>query len=247
MIHRKRSIGGGGSWRGIDNPSGHIHRRQWRGRSKHDVGVPSHCRRQHHKCNKNDSEPTHSSEIKQKSCQFYEALHKLGGGSLREGPMTTVWIYVDTNHDVGHPDHLKVFATPDAADEWFKDPRALLLATRLKGRPRRGRRQRRPLPDHPLKVLSPVSRTRYSGGLPIIFESIGRQAGECPAPLLPEHSLLRRDCPQRNSGCDGRCDVRAFPPQEGLSGSHIAHGDGRHSVKFSGYWPPAHRSLAAIQ
>ena len=25
--------------------------------------------------------------------------------------MKTVWIYVDTNHDVGHPDHLKVFAT----------------------------------------------------------------------------------------------------------------------------------------
>ena len=28
-----------------------------------------------------------------------------------------VWVYVDTNHYVGHPDHLKVFATPDAADE----------------------------------------------------------------------------------------------------------------------------------
>jgi hypothetical protein len=35
--------------------------------------------------------------------------------------MTTVWIYVDTNKDVGDPDHLKVFATPEAADEWFKD------------------------------------------------------------------------------------------------------------------------------
>jgi hypothetical protein len=34
--------------------------------------------------------------------------------------MRTVWIYVDTNHYVGHPDHLKVFATPEAADEWFK-------------------------------------------------------------------------------------------------------------------------------
>jgi hypothetical protein len=32
-----------------------------------------------------------------------------------------VWIYVDTNHYVGHPDHLKVFATPEAADEWFKE------------------------------------------------------------------------------------------------------------------------------
>jgi hypothetical protein len=35
--------------------------------------------------------------------------------------MTTVWIYVDPNKDVGDPDHLKVFATPEAADEWFKD------------------------------------------------------------------------------------------------------------------------------
>ena len=35
--------------------------------------------------------------------------------------MTTVWIYVDTRHHPGHPDHLKVFATPEAADEWFKD------------------------------------------------------------------------------------------------------------------------------
>ena len=35
--------------------------------------------------------------------------------------MTTVWIYVDTNNEVGDPDHLKVFASADAADEWFKD------------------------------------------------------------------------------------------------------------------------------
>jgi hypothetical protein len=35
--------------------------------------------------------------------------------------MTTVWIYVDTNKDVGDPDHLKVFANADAADEWFRD------------------------------------------------------------------------------------------------------------------------------
>ena len=35
--------------------------------------------------------------------------------------MTTVWIYVDTNYYVGHPDHLKVFAAQDAADEWFKE------------------------------------------------------------------------------------------------------------------------------
>lgn len=35
--------------------------------------------------------------------------------------MTTVWIYVDTNKQVGDVDHLKVFATSDAADEWFKE------------------------------------------------------------------------------------------------------------------------------
>jgi hypothetical protein len=37
--------------------------------------------------------------------------------------MTTVWIYVDTRYHPGHPDHLKVFANPVAADEWFKENR----------------------------------------------------------------------------------------------------------------------------
>jgi hypothetical protein len=32
-----------------------------------------------------------------------------------------VWIYVDTNKQVGDVDHLKVFANPDLADEWFKE------------------------------------------------------------------------------------------------------------------------------
>ena len=44
-----------------------------------------------------------------------------GGLVMTDGPKKMVWIYVDTNHYVGHPDHLKVFATPDAADEWFKE------------------------------------------------------------------------------------------------------------------------------
>ncbi len=35
--------------------------------------------------------------------------------------MTTVWIYVDTNKEVGDVDRLKVFATPELADEWFKE------------------------------------------------------------------------------------------------------------------------------
>ena len=35
--------------------------------------------------------------------------------------MTTVWIYVDTNKEVGDVDHLKVFAPPELADEWLKE------------------------------------------------------------------------------------------------------------------------------
>ena len=35
--------------------------------------------------------------------------------------MTTVWIYVDTNKEIGDVDHLKVFATPELAEEWFKE------------------------------------------------------------------------------------------------------------------------------
>jgi hypothetical protein len=42
--------------------------------------------------------------------------------SVEDNPsMRTVWIYVDTNRDVGDRDHLKVFANSDAADEWFKE------------------------------------------------------------------------------------------------------------------------------
>ena len=37
-----------------------------------------------------------------------------------EPRMNTVWIYVDTNKEVGDVDHLKVFATPELADEWFQ-------------------------------------------------------------------------------------------------------------------------------
>jgi hypothetical protein len=35
--------------------------------------------------------------------------------------MTTVWIYVDTNKEVGDVDHLKVFATAELAYGWFKE------------------------------------------------------------------------------------------------------------------------------
>jgi hypothetical protein len=32
-----------------------------------------------------------------------------------------IWIYVDTRYHVGHPDHIKPFADPDAAERWFRD------------------------------------------------------------------------------------------------------------------------------
>jgi hypothetical protein len=32
-----------------------------------------------------------------------------------------VWIYVDTNYQVGHRDHLKVFANDEAAEIWFEE------------------------------------------------------------------------------------------------------------------------------
>ena len=44
-----------------------------------------------------------------------------GKRRLKRGPMTTVWVYVDTSKEVGDVDHLKVFATPELADEWFKE------------------------------------------------------------------------------------------------------------------------------
>lgn len=33
----------------------------------------------------------------------------------------TVWIYVDTNKQVGDREHLKVFATIDAAEKWLRE------------------------------------------------------------------------------------------------------------------------------
>jgi hypothetical protein len=35
--------------------------------------------------------------------------------------MKTVWIYINTATQVGDEDHVKVFATEDAADRWFAE------------------------------------------------------------------------------------------------------------------------------
>jgi hypothetical protein len=47
----------------------------------------------------------------------------------------TVWIYVDTSKQVGDVEHLKVFATQDAAEEWFKesDPEGVAFEYRVIG------------------------------------------------------------------------------------------------------------------
>ena len=49
--------------------------------------------------------------------------------------MTTVWIYVDTSKEVGDVDHLKVFATAELADEWFKenDPESVAFGYEVLG------------------------------------------------------------------------------------------------------------------
>jgi hypothetical protein len=36
-------------------------------------------------------------------------------------PFMTVFVYVDTSKQVGYPDHIKVFATADAAATWFEE------------------------------------------------------------------------------------------------------------------------------
>jgi hypothetical protein len=43
----------------------------------------------------------------------------------------TVWIYVDTNKQVGDPEHLKVFANQDAAETWFEENDPEALSTRF--------------------------------------------------------------------------------------------------------------------
>jgi hypothetical protein len=47
-------------------------------------------------------------------------------GWICDGPgqggvqVKTIWIYVDSRYRVGHPDHIKAFADPEAAERWFK-------------------------------------------------------------------------------------------------------------------------------
>ena len=49
----------------------------------------------------------------------------------------TVLIYVDTSKQVGDPEHLKVFATADAAETWFEenDPEGVAFEYEVIGPP----------------------------------------------------------------------------------------------------------------
>ena len=35
-------------------------------------------------------------------------------------PLKTVWVFIDNRHQFGHPDHVKVFEKPEAANDWFR-------------------------------------------------------------------------------------------------------------------------------
>jgi hypothetical protein len=51
--------------------------------------------------------------------------------------METVWIYFDTLHKVGHPDHVRVFATRETAEKWLADidPHGTVFEYDVLGRP----------------------------------------------------------------------------------------------------------------
>jgi hypothetical protein len=49
------------------------------------------------------------------------ATGSLGAPEAQEGPATTVLIYVNTSKQVGHSDHLKVFAHAAAAETWLQE------------------------------------------------------------------------------------------------------------------------------
>ena len=79
-----------------------------------------------------------------------------GEARSEETAMTTVWIYVNTSHGDGHPEHVKVFATGEAADAWFAehDPEGGVRVSRDR---ERGRQLRRVTSDGEAVPSSPGS------------------------------------------------------------------------------------------
>jgi hypothetical protein len=44
-----------------------------------------------------------------------------GAHGVDQGWRMTVWIYINTAKEVGEVDHLKVFASEEAAERWFAE------------------------------------------------------------------------------------------------------------------------------
>jgi hypothetical protein len=55
------------------------------------------------------------------ACSILIVKTRIGKAQAEEGPMTTVWVYVDTSKEVGDPDCLKVFADEEAANRWLEE------------------------------------------------------------------------------------------------------------------------------
>jgi hypothetical protein len=49
------------------------------------------------------------------------------------GNPMTVWIYINTAKEVGEVDHLKVFASEDAAERWFAEHDPEVRGVRVSG------------------------------------------------------------------------------------------------------------------
>jgi hypothetical protein len=72
----------------------------------------------------------------------------LGEAQTQEGRIT-VWIYTDTNKQFSDVDHLKVFESVDAANEWFKvnDPAGVAFEYEVLRQPQLAAATH-PLPSH---------------------------------------------------------------------------------------------------
>jgi hypothetical protein len=90
-----------------------------------------------------------------------------------------VWIYVDTTKKAGDVDHLKVFASIDAADEWFKtnDPEGVAFRYEVLKAP----------VELPLEstALDGKKKTVSNGDLTAIFFRKMRAYSECPKSGIP--------------------------------------------------------------
>jgi hypothetical protein len=93
--------------------------------------------------------------------------------------MKTVWIYVDTNKEVGNVDHLKVFADSDAADRWFKknDPEGVAF-------PYKVLKAKVELPLE-IRALNGKKTTVSNGELTATFFRKMRTYSECPGSGTP--------------------------------------------------------------